>query len=163
MDTEFLAQKLQQCSRTDKQECLAFVRPLLEIAFLAREQDYVKLDRFVRESRDTLYRDPFFTKAISCLVDLRDSDLIRRVLENYMFSGNYIGQQFFKNLLITETIIAVHRRVDVDHIFSFLVPSLFGLEFEGSINEMHRAYVQGHGFRLSAEAPADEPNAPNMG
>lgn len=163
MDTEFFAQRLQQCSRSEKQECLAFVRPLLEIAFLARDQDFVKLDRFVRESRDVLYRDPFFTKAISCLVDLRDTDLVRQVLENYIFSGNYIGQQFFKNVLITETILAIHQRIDVDHIFSFLVPSLFGLEFEERINEMHRAYVKGHGFRLSAEAPSEESADPNMG
>ena len=149
LDTEYVAQRL-QCSRTDKQECLPVVQQLLDLAFFAREHGLVELDRYFH--RDPLrFCDPFFKKAVSCLVDIGDYRVVEKVLQNYILSGNYSGHQFLKNMVIMETVLAIHQRVDLDHIFSFLIPSLFGMDCEGEISAMYREYVRTHGFRLSAK------------
>lgn len=158
MDTEYVAQRL-QCSRTDKQECLGMVRDLLELAFFARERGLVELDRYVMDNR-LRFCDPFLRKALSCLVDIGDRKLIERVLTNYILAGNYIGHQFLKNVAIMETILAIHDRSDLDHIFSFLIPSLFGLDSELDILMLYRQYTKTHGFSLSLAS--NQPDLSNL-
>ncbi len=149
MDTEFFAQRL-QCSRSDKQDCLLTVRQLLEIAFFYREHTPVELDRFMQDRR-TIYTDHFLRRAVSCLVDVGNNDLIRQVLTNYILVGNYTGHKFLKNVVIMETILALHKNMNLDHIFSFLVPSLFGLEFEEYVLELYQEHLQSRRFQ-----PPDE-------
>ena len=151
MDTEYFAQRLQQCSRTEKQESMKVVQDLLAIAFYAREHTLVELDKYVRNPANGL-TDPYLQKAVACLIDLPNADLIKKVLENYMISGNYTGQLFLKSLLISETMQALSRKDDIDHIFSFLIPSLCGLEFEQTIEVMYRDYIKNRGFRAAAES-----------
>ena len=124
------------------------VQQLLEIAFFSRENGLVALDKFFIAEK-ARFSDPFLRKAVSCLVDIADVKLIRQVLYNYIITGNYTGALFLRNIVIAETILAIHQRVDIDHIFSFLVPSYFGLEFDSTVVDMYRNFVQSHGYRLS--------------
>ena len=143
MDLEFLSQRL-QCSRTDRMECLLIVRQLMELATCAH--DFGLLDMDKRVHKDFIkYSDPFLRKAVSCIVDINSSDLVRQVLYHYIASGNYTGAQFLKNVVIAETVLAIQRDEDHDHIFSFLVPSLFGLDFETNIAELYKEYKQSRG------------------
>lgn len=164
MDTEFFYQHL-QCSRSDKQECLYVVRQLMELATYAHDFGLLDLDK--RIHKDSLkYCDPFLRKAMSCVVDIADGKLVERVLTYYMLSGNYTGQQFLKNYVILETSLAIQRNEDLDHIFSFIVPSLFGLDFEAYIIDLYREYKMSRGiepqaFSLSNPPPPEAPLDPN--
>ncbi|MBR5486031.1 MAG: hypothetical protein IKV41_05920 [Oscillospiraceae bacterium] len=140
MTTDYLAQHL-QCSRTDKQDCLPMVQQLLEIAFFSRDHGLVALDKFFN-AENSRFTDPFLRKAVSCLVDIADAKMIRQVMYNYILAGNYTGSQFLRNLIIADTILALHQKVDIDHIFSFLVPSYFGLEFDSTVIDMYRNYAR---------------------
>ncbi len=144
MDFEFFSQRL-QCSRTDRMECLPIVRQLMELATCAHDFGLLELDK--RVNKETAkYNDSFLRKAISCIVDMNDNKMVKQVLYNYIASGNYTGQQFLKNIVITETVLAIQRDLDHDHIFSFLVPSLFGLDFESSIASLYRDYKKSRGI-----------------
>ncbi len=150
MDLEFLSQRL-QCSRTDRMECLPIVRQLMELATNAHDFGLLDLDK--RIHKDSIkFSDPFLRKAVSCIVDINSSDLVRQVLYNYIASGNYTGAQFLKNVVIAETVLAIQREEDHDHIFSFLVPSLFGLDFESNIADLYKEYKQ---FRGIADPAAE--------
>ena len=111
----------------------------MDIAFYVRDRGYVALDSYVQE--DVRFNDPFLKKAVICLVDIGDADLVEKILDYYIISGNYSGSQFFKNLVIEETILAIHREVDAIQIFSFLVPSLFGLECDSAVLDLFRSYM----------------------
>lgn len=144
MDKEFFTQRL-QCSRTDRMECLPIVRQLMELATCAHHFGLLEIDKRVNED-PVKYSDAFLRKSISCIVDINDSSMVKQVLYNYIASGNYTGQQFLKNVVITETVLAIQRDVDHDHIFSFLVPSLFGLSFENSLASLYRDYKKSRGI-----------------
>lgn len=151
MDTEYLAARL-QCSRTDKQECLGIVRQLLELAFFAREHGLVELDNYLYRN-SSRFPDPFLRKAFSCLVDIGDRQMIEKVLTNYILSGNFTGHQFLKNMVIMETVLAMHSRAGLDQIFSFLVPSLFGMDSEQEVLDLYQQYTKDRGFSLSLDGP----------
>ena len=138
MSAEYVIQRI-QCSRMDKQDCLYIVQQLMDIAFYVRDRGFIALDNYVQQ--DTRFNDPFLKKAVACLVDIGDDSLVERVLDYYIISGNYTGGQFFKNLVIEETILAIHRRIDATQIFSFLVPSLFGLECDSAVLDMFHLYM----------------------
>ncbi len=148
MEMEFLSQRL-QCSRTDRMECLPIIRQLMEMATCAHDFGLLDLDK--RIHKDFIkYSDPFLRKAVSCIVDINSSDLVRQVLYNYIASGNYTGAQFLKNIVVAETVMAIQRDEDHDHIFSFLVPSLFGLDFETNVAELYKEYKQSRGVGVPA-------------
>ena len=48
--------------------------------------------------------------------------------------------QFLKQVLIAETILAIGRSEDLEYIFNYLVPSLFGIEYESMVIEVYRNY-----------------------
>lgn len=148
MDKEFFSQRL-QCSRTDRMECLPIVRQLMELATCAHHFGLLEMDKRVNED-PVKYSDAFLRKAISCIVDINDNLMVKQVLYNYIASGNYTGQQFLKNVVITETVLAIQRDIDHDHIFSFLVPSLFGLNFEKSLASLYRDYKKSRGIEEAA-------------
>lgn len=138
MDTEYFAQKI-QCSRTDKQDLLECVHILMELATHARNFGLLDLDR--RMNIDPAkYSDPFLRKAINTIADISDPRLVRKVLYNYIVAGNFSGRHFLKGVVITETAIAMMLQQDLDYIFSFLIPSYFGLEFEGTIQQLYRQF-----------------------
>lgn len=138
LESEFVNQRI-QCSRVDKQDCLYIVQQLMDIAFYVRDNGFIALDSYVQ--KDVRFSDPFLKKAVACLVDIGDDGLAEKILDYYIISGNYSGGQFFKNIVIEETILAIHRRIDAVQIFSFLIPALFGLECDSAVLDMFHVYM----------------------
>ena len=137
-NAEYFIQRI-QCSRMDKQDCLYIVQQLMDIAFHVRDRGFIALDTYVQQ--DPRFSDPFLKKAIACLVDIGDDSPVEKVLDNYIIAGNYTGGQFFKNVIIEETILAIHRGTDAIQIFSFLVPSFFGLECDTAVHDMFQLFM----------------------
>lgn len=138
MDTNYFAQHI-QCSRTDKQDLMDCVLILMELATHARDYGLLDLDRRMN-SDPVRYSDPFLRKAVNMIADISDPRLVRKVLYNYIVTGNFSGRHFLKGVIITETCIAIMLQQDLDYIFSFLVPSYFGVEFDGDILQLFKDY-----------------------
>lgn len=140
MDTEYFAQHI-QCPREGKQECLHTVQLLAELAFVARSHGLLRMEETIRDT--VRYADPFLRKAVMLVIEIADPNQIRKVLENYIFSSGFTSSQRFLNcVLITETMLAISHHEDIDYIFHYLVPSLFGLEYEIDVLEVYRASRQ---------------------
>ncbi len=151
LETNYFSQHT-QCSRLDKQDCLPTVELLMELAHLAHSFGLVEMDHYIHQD-PVKFNDPFLKKAMSAIVDIADVDFTRDILYHYLLAGNYTGQPFLKNLLIIETALAIQRDVPLDHIFSFLVPSFFGLDFEPSVTELYRNFKISRGLNIEEEGP----------
>lgn len=137
MDAEYFSQRI-QCSRDDKQECLYTVKLLLDLASCARDKGLLALDKMMDD--DPRYSSPFLRKAVQLVVDVGNTDNIRKVLYNSIFSTNYFGRKFLASVIITEGMLAIQRQEDMDYIFRFLVPSYFGMEFEANVVALYETY-----------------------
>lgn len=141
-----------QCSRLDKQDCLPVVGLLMELAHLAHSFGLVEMDHYIHQD-PVKFNDPFLKKAMSAIVDIADTDFTQKILYQYLLTGNYVGQPFLKNVLIVETALAIQRDTPLDHIFSFLVPSFFGLDYEPSLIELYRNFKISRGLNIEEEGP----------
>ena len=140
MDTEYFAQHI-QCTREGKQECLETVRQLVELAFAARNHGLLKMDEIIHDHIQ--FPDAFLRKAVGLVVEMSNPDNIRKVLYNYIFSSNYtVNQRFLRGVLITETMLATSQSEDIDYIFTYLVPSYFGMDYEAAVVDVYRNYKQ---------------------
>ncbi|MCI8649719.1 MAG: hypothetical protein HFG20_06350 [Anaerotruncus sp.] len=140
MDTEYFVQHI-QCTRDAKNECLVTVRKLLELAFAARRFGLLKMDELIEDR--ARFPDQFLRKAVSMVVEISDPDKIREVLYNYIFTSSYVSNQQFLNwVLITETMIAISQSEDLDFVFTYLVPSFFGFEYDVEAIRLYRQYKQ---------------------
>lgn len=138
IDAEYFAQRI-QCSRDDKEECLYTVRLLIELAAKARDEGLLALDKMIEEQRSR-FSSPFLRKAVQLVVDVGNTENIRKVLYNSIFSTNYFGRKFLTSVIITEAMLAIQRQEDMDYIFRFLVPSYFGMEFEVNAVAVYEKY-----------------------
>lgn len=140
MDTEYFAQHI-QCTREGKQECLITVRQLVELAFAAQQSGLLKMDEMIQDY--ARYPDPFLRKAVALAVEISNADQIRKVLFNFIITSKHLANhQFLSEVVITETICALSRGDDLDYVFTYLVPSYFGIEYEGMVVDVYRKYKQ---------------------
>ncbi len=141
IDTEFFVQHI-QCTREQKMECLDTVRLLLDIAFTAREFGLLKLEELIRDH--VRFSDRFLRKAVNLTIEISKPENIREVLYNYLFTSCYASnQQFLNGVIITETMVAVGQSESLDYIFTYLIPSYFGLDYEGDAIRIYRNYRAG--------------------
>lgn len=117
------------------------MRRLLELAFSAEERGLLAMDEMVRDQKQ--YPDAFLRKAVELTVEISDPDRICKVLYNLLITTKYIANyHFLKDVLITETMLAVSQSEDLDYIFTHLIPSYFGMEFEGRVTEEYKKFRQ---------------------
>ena len=138
MDTEYFAQQI-QCTREGKQECLMVVRQLVELAFAAKQQGLLKMDDMVQDQ--ARYPDPFLRKAVNMAVEISNADNTSKHVANY---------QFLSEVIITETMCALSQEEDIDYIFTYLVPSYFGIEYSNMVVDVYYNFKQSM-FKASKE------------
>ncbi len=139
MDTGFFAQRL-QCSRNDKEEALKVVTELVDIAYLS--QGGVKA---LDEKASALKQTPagrFLGKALQLYMEAKNGSQIRRVLYNLIVSSNWTGGLFLQGIVITEALAALLEKEDMDFVFTFLVPSFFGIDYEGRAADIYHDFKQ---------------------
>ncbi len=140
MDTEYFAQKI-QCTRDDKEDCLQTVRQLLELAYTSRERGLLAMDEMVQDT--VRYPDAFLRKAVQLTVEIADSEKIRKVLYNLIVTTKFMANHhFLKDVLITETMIALCQGEDLDYLFAHLLPSYFGLEYFAKVEDLYYAFKE---------------------
>lgn len=135
IDTEYFAQRI-QCTRDDKEDCLPTVRQLLELAYASRDVGLLVMDEMVQDK--ARYPDAFLRKAVQLTVEIADSEKIRKVLYNLIVTTKFMANHhFLKDVLITETMIALSQGEDLDYLFAHLLPSYFGLEYFSMVEQLY--------------------------
>lgn len=140
MDTEYFAQRL-QCSRNDKEECLQVI-PALAMVVFAAQGGVRALNDMLDNNRNWQRRStPFLNKSVQLYMDAKNAGQIRRVLYNTVLASNFSGPQFLQAVIVTEVMASLFEgEEDINFIFHFLVPSLFGIEYEAAAVEMYEKY-----------------------
>lgn len=138
MDTEYFAQRI-QCSRNDKQECLQTIYIMAEFAFVTHGGGVHAIDDFLASKRSHNI-GPFLENAIQIYMDAKSVEQLRVVLYNSIICSNLSGLQFLNSVIITEVLCALLENEDIDFIFSFLVPSFFGIDSEDSARQAFQNY-----------------------
>lgn len=138
MDTEYFGMHL-QCTREGKQECLFTVRQLLELCFEAKQKGLLSMDTMMEDK--VHYSDRFLRKAVEMTIEISSSEKIRKCLYNYIISSKHIANnQFLSEIIITEAMCALSDDEDLDYIFTYLVPSYFGIEYDSEVVSVYQNY-----------------------
>lgn len=138
MDAEYFAQRI-MCTREDKKECLPVIRQLLDLAYAAQNYGPLVMEAMVQDR--ARYPDAFLRKAVGLTAEVADTEKIGKVLYNLIVSSKYVAKShFLKDVLITETMLAVSRSEDLDYVFAHLIPSYFGLDYSPQAEEVYRNY-----------------------
>lgn len=142
MDTEFFISRL-QCTREGKQDLLYTVRQLVELAFAARDQGLLSMEGLIDDH--ARFPDAFLRKAVQIVIEISNPDNIRRVLYNviYTTAAYKSNHKFLEGVIIIETVIAISQKEDLDYIFTYLLPSYFGMEYEESVIDVYRNFKKG--------------------
>lgn len=151
LDTEYFAQRI-QCSRDDKHECLRTVRLLAEVSFTARNGGVKALDDLIH-GNPIQFGGAFLGKAVQLYMDARDAEQIRATLYVCIIASNFTGRQFLNAVIITEAMAALFENESIDYIFSFLLPSYFGIDYEQAAVQVFQEYRK---FRLMSESANEE-------
>lgn len=138
MNTEYFSQRI-QCSRNDKQECLRTVYLLSEVAYTFLKGGIRAVDSLI-SSNHVKYSEVFLNRALQLFIDAKNVEQIQTVLYNCIIASNFFGQQFLNAVIISETLSALYDREDIDYIFNFLIPSLFGMDYEEDARKAYRSY-----------------------
>lgn len=153
MTADYYTQRM-QCTREEKLECLSVVRELLTLAFIVKEEGFLKMDEALRDP--IRFQDKFLRRAAGIIVETANAESVEQVLYNLIFTSAEMGhRRFFKYILIAETMIALGKGEDMDYIFAYLVPSFFGLEYVDQVEELYYKAKREHLSRLSS-APQKE-------
>lgn len=138
INAEFFSQRL-QCGRNDKQECLRTIYLLAEVAYTFGTGGIRAVDSLI-SSNTVKYSEVFLNNALQLFIDAKNVDQIRTVLYNTIMASNFIGQQFLNAVIITEALASLFDHDDIDYIFTFLVPSFFGMDYEEAARQAYRDF-----------------------
>jgi len=145
MDAEYFAQRI-MCTREDKKECLPVIRQLLDLAYASQNYGLLVMEAMVQDR--VRYPDAFLRKAVGLTSEVADPEKIGKVLYNLIISSKYVAKShFLKDVLITETMLAVSKREDLDYVFAHLIPSYFGVEYADKAEEVYRNYKRERAIR----------------
>ena len=128
-----------QCTREAKQDCLFTVRQLVELAYAAKEEGLLKMDSLVEDV--TRFPDPLLRQAAHLISEVSGSDRVRHVLYNYVLAGGIQSpQKLLNGVIIAEGMVAIGEGEDLDYIFTYLIPSYFGIEYQQMVQDVYLNY-----------------------
>ena len=143
-----------KCSDQEKQACLELVAELIALSKVARRNGLLSLVPYAEKNASFLLR-----KGLHFVVDGVNPQVTRDVLESYILSGDYSGQDLLERCIILEGVAAIqkglHPKVAKEYLLSFLGEesyAIFEEKFEDQNTDTLEAYLQ------KLENP-DSPNA----
>ena len=125
-----------QCTREAKQDCLFTVRQLVELAYAAREEGLLKMDSLAEDT--VRFPDPLLRQAAHLVAEVSGADRVRKVLYNYILAGGIQSpQKLLNGIIIAEGMVAIGEGEDLDYIFTYLIPSYFGIDYHETVHEIY--------------------------
>lgn len=140
LDTEYFSQRI-QCSRDDMHESLRTIFLLAEIGFTYLRGSIRAVDNLIKDN-SVKYSELFLNRALQLFIDAKHVEQIRTVLYNTIITSNFFGKQFLNAVLITECLASLYEKEDMDYIFTFLIPSYFGMEYEENARLAYKEFRQ---------------------
>ncbi len=123
MDIKYLANRI-QCSKEDKIECISTIKDIIDLANIARREGLLALENVVQNNNYPI----LLKKLITLIIDGTDPEIVQKVSDAYMISGNYNGKECLKNILIIEGCLMIQQGVNPTLIIKILLEYL-GNEF----------------------------------
>lgn len=150
MTADYYTQHM-QVTREQKQACIGVVKELLTLAFVVKEQGFLKLDELLHT--ELRVQDRFLRRAAAIVIETSNQESIETVLYNLIFTSSEVNNNplFFRSVVVAETMIALGKGEDMDYIFAHLVPSFFG-EYADQVEETYYQVKREHMTRGLAAA-----------
>ena len=128
-----------QCTREAKQDCLFTVRQLVELAYTAKEEGLLKLDSVVEDT--VRFPNPLLRLAAHLVAEVSGAERVRTVLYNYILAGGIQSpQKLLNGVIIAEGMVAIGEGEDLDYIFTYLIPSYFGIDYHETVQQVYQKY-----------------------
>ena len=128
-----------QCTREAKQDCLFTVRQLVELAYTAKEEGLLKMDPFVEDT--VRFPNPLLRLAAHLVAEVSGAERVRTVLYNYILAGGIQSpQKLLNGVIIAEGMVAIGEGEDLDYIFTYLIPSYFGIDYHETVQQVYQKY-----------------------
>ena len=128
-----------QCTREAKQDCLFTVRQLVELAYTAKEEGLLKMDSVVEDT--VRFPNPLLRLAAHLVAEVSGAERVRTVLYNYILAGGIQSpQKLLNGVIIAEGMVAIGEGEDLDYIFTYLIPSYFGIDYHETVQQVYQKY-----------------------
>ena len=89
-------------SKEDKEKCKITIVKIVDLANLARRDGILALEMVAEKENDILLKTGLMT-----IVDGTGPELVREILENLIWSGNYSGHILLNKLILIEGVLAI--------------------------------------------------------
>lgn len=112
---------------------------LVELAYAAREEGLLKMDSLAEDT--VRFPDPLLRQAAHLVAEISGADRVRKVLYNYILAGGIQSpQKLLNGIIIAEGMVAIGEGEDLDYIFTYLIPSYFGIDYHETVHEIYLRY-----------------------
>lgn len=93
-------------------------------------------------AEDTVrFPDPLLRQAAHLVAEVSGADRVRKVLYNYILAGGIQSpQKLLNGIIIAEGMVAIGEGEDLDYIFTYLIPSYFGIDYHETVHEIYLRY-----------------------
>ena len=133
-----------KCSQEEKRQCMELAAGLVSLAIKGRRHGMLSLMQAAEESSSFLLR-----KGLHLILDGVKPDIVRKILESHIASGNYTGKDLLERCLIMEGVLAIqsgqHPKIVKELLMSFLGEDgqeIFEAEFEPKSDQKLETYLQ---------------------
>lgn len=117
------------CSMEDKKECLQVLDTIISLSQTAHKHGLLSLESKVNENFPFLLQ-----KGIELLLYGTEPLVLREILDNYIFTGNYIGKELLSRIVIKNGVLAMQMG-EYPWVIREKLASLFGENFSKEINQ----------------------------
>ena len=108
-------------------------------AYAAREEGLLKMDSLAEDT--VRFPDPLLRQAAHLVAEVSGADRVRKVLYNYILAGGIQSpQKLLNGIIIAEGMVAIGEGEDLDYIFTYLIPSYFGIDYHETVHEIYLRY-----------------------
>ena len=115
------------------------MRQLVELAYTAKEEGLLKMDSVVEDT--VRFPNPLLRLAAHLVAEVSGAERVRTVLYNYILAGGIQSpQKLLNGVIIAEGMVAIGEGEDLDYIFTYLIPSYFGIDYHETVQQVYQKY-----------------------
>ena len=110
-----------------------------KIMALVKVSGLLKMDSLAEDT--VRFPDPLLRQAAHLVAEVSGADRVRKVLYNYILAGGIQSpQKLLNGIIIAEGMVAIGEGEDLDYIFTYLIPSYFGIDYHETVHEIYLRY-----------------------
>lgn len=87
------------------------------------------------------FPNPLLRLAAHLVAEVSGAERVRTVLYNYILAGGIQSpQKLLNGVIIAEGMVAIGEGEDLDYIFTYLIPSYFGIDYHETVQQVYQKY-----------------------